>query len=176
MISVVLINPKYDYNVGGALRACSCWGASTLRWTGDRVRFDRNDKARIPREERMKGYTDVDFARTQRPLDGLDGTPVVVELREHAECLTLFEHPEDAIYIFGPEDGSVPKGYLHLAHRFVFIPTHHCLNLSAAVNVVLGHRRFSRQLAGVEEITTVAEMLREHRGFCEPDFVGWECR
>lgn len=173
MSAVVLINPKHEHNVAAALRACSCWDVPTLRWSGTRVNFDelkrprerRTRKARFPREERMKGYRDVDWARTQRPLDGLAGTPVVVEVRTNSECLTVFEHPEDAVYIFGPEDGHVPTPYLKLAHRFVFIPTHHCLNLAAAVNVVLGHRRFSRQLAGKEDITTLAEILKEDRGW-----------
>lgn len=178
MSAIVLINPKYEHNVGAVLRACSCWGVPTLRWSGDRVNFD-DRRGRIPREERMKGYRDVDWARTQKPLEGLAGTPVVVEVRENAECLTTFEHPEDAVYVFGPEDGSVPRPYLALGHRFLFIPTHHCLNLSAAVNVVLAHRRFSRQLAGLEEITTLSDVLHEERGWhVAPtlDDVGWEGR
>jgi tRNA(Leu) C34 or U34 (ribose-2'-O)-methylase TrmL len=183
MSAVILINPKYDHNVGAALRACSCWGVPTLRWTGHRVVFDgRRD--RIPREERMKGYRDVDWGRTDRPLDGLAApgrpapVPVIVEVRQNSECLTTFEHPEEAVYIFGPEDGSVPRPYLVLGHRFVFIPTHHCLNLSAAVNVVLAHRRFSRQLAGLEEVATLADVLHEPRGGCAPtlDAIGWDGR
>lgn len=112
----------------------------------------------------MKGYRDVTWARTQRPFDTLRGTPVAIEVRENSECLTTFEHPEDAIYVFGPEDGSIPRSYLGHCHRFVAIPTHHCLNLSAAVNVVLAHRRFSRQLAGLEPTVPLAEMLHETRG------------
>jgi hypothetical protein len=46
----------------------------------------------------------------------------------------------------------------------VVIPTHHCLNLAAAVNVVLYDRRLKRQLNGLEPMATVREMLREHRG------------
>jgi hypothetical protein len=42
--------------------------------------------------------------------------------------------------------------------------------------VILINPKYDYNVAGIEEITTVAEMLREHRGFCEPDLVGWECR
>src|SRR5262249_34036115 len=75
-------------------------------------------------------------------------TPVAVELLPTAQPLTSFEHPEDALYVFGPEDGGLPKAVRLLCHRFVFIPTHHCLNLAAAVNVVLYDRRLKRHLAG----------------------------
>jgi hypothetical protein len=33
-------------------------------------------------------------------------TPVAVELRPDAESLVTFEHPEEALYVFGPEDGG----------------------------------------------------------------------
>jgi tRNA(Leu) C34 or U34 (ribose-2'-O)-methylase TrmL len=75
-----------------------------------------------------------------------------------------FEHPENALYVFGPEDGSLPKTVRLLCHRFVVIPTHHCLNLAAAVNVVLYDRRLKRHLVGVEPLGSMREMLREHRG------------
>jgi tRNA(Leu) C34 or U34 (ribose-2'-O)-methylase TrmL len=56
----------------------------------------------------------------------------------------LFEHPADATYVFGPEDGNVPKGALSVCHRFVSIPSHHCLNLAAAVYTVLYDRVVKR--------------------------------
>lgn len=68
--------------------------------------------------------------------------PVCVERRPEAESLTTFVHPEHAIYVFGPEDGNVPKGWRHFCHRFVNIPTLNDgpLNLAASVNVVLYDR------------------------------------
>jgi hypothetical protein len=59
--AVALINPKYPHNVGAALRACSCWGVGQLWWTGDRVALDVPKGERLPREERMKGYRDVEM-------------------------------------------------------------------------------------------------------------------
>ncbi len=87
----------------------------------------------------------------------LGGMPVCVEVREHAEPLPDFEHPEDAVYVFGPEDGHVPKAVRHLCHRFVVVPVAHCLNLAAAVNVVLYDRRVKRQRLGLEPPTALAE-------------------
>jgi hypothetical protein len=72
------------------------------------------------------------------------------------------KHPEDALYVFGPEYGGLPKPVRLLRHRFVVIPTHHCLNL-AAVNVALYDRRLKRTLAGLEPLGPVRDLLHEHR-------------
>lgn len=115
----------------------------------------------------MKGYRHVCMTIDDHLFDRFPRglvTPVAVELRPEAESLVTFEHPEDALYVFGPEDGSLPKPIRRLCHRFVVIPTHHCLNLAAAVNVVLYDRRFKRQMAGLEPLGPIREMLHEHRG------------
>jgi tRNA(Leu) C34 or U34 (ribose-2'-O)-methylase TrmL len=164
--AVALINPKYPHNVGAALRACSCWGVGQLWWTGDRVTLDVPKGERLPREERMKGYRDVEVTIADNLFDRFRSgvTPVAIELLPTAEPLVSFEHPEDGLYVFGPEDGGLPKAVRLHCHRFVFIPTHHCLNLAAAVNVVLYDRRLKRHLAGLEPVGPLGEMLHEHRG------------
>ena len=173
---VVLIDPKFPHNVGGTIRACSCFGLQSLVWTGSRV--DVSKYSRLPREERMKGYKSVSFLNAQRPLDLFQNyTSVCVEVYEQSEPLTTFEHPENAVYVFGPEDGRVPQMMRRLCHRFVHIPAHFCLNLSAAVNVVLAHRLMSRQLTGKQPLLPLREMLHEVRGaFFSPamDAVGWD--
>jgi len=173
---VVLIDPKFSHNVGATIRACSCFGIESLVWTGSRIELSKYE--RLPREERMKGYKSVQFSSHQRPFDLFaDFTPVCVEVHEQSEPLTTFEHPEDGVYIFGPEDGSVPQVIRRLCHRFVHIPAHHCLNLSAAVNVVLAHRLMSRQVVGMEPILPLREMLHEARGEVQTpvmEAVGWD--
>jgi len=164
--AVVLINPKSPHNVGKALRAASIFGAQSLVWTGTRVDLSQYD--RLPREERMKGYASVEFCVNDRPFDLFpDATPVCVELLESAECLTTFSHPTNPVYVFGPEDGSVPAVIRRHCHKFVYIPAYHCLNLSAAVDVVLYDRMAKRQLSGEEPMLPMSEMLREDRGVSE---------
>lgn len=157
MSNVILINPKYSHNVGGALRACHLFGVEGLYWTGDRVQAPTEGLPkrgrRLPREERMKEYRNVDFRRIesweQEVTERLAGlpqsvgfTPVAIERRENAESLPEFVHPLDALYVFGPEDGTLGRGTLSWCHRFVTIPTlpDGPLNLAAAVNVVLYDR------------------------------------
>jgi tRNA(Leu) C34 or U34 (ribose-2'-O)-methylase TrmL len=179
--AVLLVNPKYERNVAGALRACSCYDVKQLWWTGSRVTFDPATGQRLPREERMKGYKEVECHRHERPFDFFaqtPHTPVCIELCKGAEPLTYFDHPDDAVYVFGPEDGSVTNGFKRLCHRFVYLPSNHCLNLAVAIGAVLTHRRISRQLAGKDAVLPLDEMLKEHRGQRQPtpvlDAMGWD--
>jgi tRNA(Leu) C34 or U34 (ribose-2'-O)-methylase TrmL len=147
---VLLISPKFPHNVGGALRAAACLDADALYWTGKRVpapeRWPKG--ARLPREERIRAYQrvhvehvkDSSKAFEQATLFGGFLTPIAVELRASAEDLRGFEHPENALYVFGPEDSSLGRAELVECHRFVRIPSDGCLNLAAAVNVVLYDR------------------------------------
>jgi tRNA(Leu) C34 or U34 (ribose-2'-O)-methylase TrmL len=174
---VILVNPKYVHNLAAAIRAASCFGVSRLVHTGTRVDLEKLD--RLPREERMKGYKDVlrTHDRMNKPFElfTTNVIPVCVELVENSEPLTTFIHPENAVYVFGPEDGSVPQVLRRFCHRFVHIQAAHCLNLAAAMNVVLHDRKAKRQIAGIEPILPTGEMLNEHRGPMDLDNIpGWD--
>src|SRR5215470_1413237 len=125
--AIVLIDPKYAHNVGMVVRLASCYGLQQVWFTGERVSMDISIKKRLPREERMKGYADVEIINYDYPFEQFaDAIPVAVEVRDRSEPLHSFEHPENALYIFGPEDGSIQKSLLSHCHRFVVIPTRHC--------------------------------------------------
>lgn len=141
--AIVLIDPKFAHNVGAVARAASSFlGVSTVIYTGGRVRLEMQQSKRLPREERMRGYADVTLVNHDYPFDLLvkDAVPVGVEILPGTASLAWFEHPEKAVYVFGPEDGGLPKAVRHNCHYFVQIPGYHCLNLAAAVNVVLYDR------------------------------------
>ena len=154
MIAIVLNNPKSAVNVGGVIRAASVLGAERVYWTGTRVEDKRyladhagtslaKKKWRLPREERMKAYN-IDWGVEEGALDRLvhEGfKPVCIELVDGAQLLPFYDHPEgDTVYVFGPEDGDVPKGVRHFCHDFVQVPSKHCMNLAATANVVLYDR------------------------------------
>ena len=177
--AIALIKPKFAHNLGVVVRAASCFDVSQIWFTGNRIAKDLETKSRIPREERMKGYKDVSMIQCDYFWDRfkkIKCTPVAIEITDSSELLTDFEHPEDALYVFGPEDGSIDSMNLRFCHRFVSIPSNHCLNLSAAVSIVLADRKMKRQRAGLEERKAAFEMLKEDRGLAQtenkkPEFV-----
>jgi tRNA(Leu) C34 or U34 (ribose-2'-O)-methylase TrmL len=139
----VLNSPKYAHNVGAVVRAASCYGIRQVYFTGNRIQKELDERKRLPREERMRGYLDVELINTDYPLDCFKGAvPVAIELLPGSVSLHDFEHPENAVYVFGPEDGNLNPGFRAKCHHFVHIPSYHCLNLSAAVYTVLYDRSY----------------------------------
>ena len=156
--SILLVNPKYSANVGAAVRAASCFGAKQVWWTGNRVSLESGE--RLPREERLKGYKDVELRQFEYPFEHYKGgTPVAIELLPNTENLFDFEHPENPVYVFGPEDGSIDQVSKRFCHRFVTIPTRHCTNLAAAVYLILYDRAYKHYLKTGEK-----PELNENRG------------
>lgn len=169
-VAIALWNTKYPHNVGAAVRAASCYGVDQVWFSGDRVMLEVEKQGRLPREERMRGYKEVETYHGDYFFDAFEGTgvvPVAIELVPGAENLIEFEHPEKALYVFGPEDGSIPAVARRHCHRFVQIPTFHCTNLAAAVYTVLYDRHLKRVWSGLE----TPNSLREDRMFDEPDYM-----
>lgn len=173
--AIVLINPKFPNNVGMVLRLASSFGVPQVWFTGTRVRVNLEGGDRLPREERMKGYGDVTLVNYDKPFDRFDGVEVIgVEVMPSAEPLYNFDHDRNAVYVFGPEDGSLDKATRRHCHRFVVIPSRHCLNLATAVATVFYDRAAKRHAAGLDPVFTPGEF--EGRGFNIglDDGLGWQ--
>ena len=68
--------------------------------------------------------------------------PIAVDLVDGAVPLEEFKHPQRGFYVFGAEDATLGRRVLDRCAQTVVIPTEagRCLNLAAAVNVVLYDR------------------------------------
>ncbi len=119
------------------MRAAGCFSVDSVFYSGQRY----------ARAAAFK--TDTHSATRRIPLEGVEDllatiAPVTklvcVELVEGAVPLPEFVHPDDAFYLFGPEDGTLSQGVIDSADAVVFIPSVGCLNLAASVNVVLYDR------------------------------------
>ena len=169
--ALAMCDPKFPHNVGAAIRAASCFGVRQVWVTGRRCADQVWGAQRIPREERMKGYRDVDIVLEDAPLRHLpsDVVPVAVELLRGAENLLGFEHPDKALYVFGPEDGSIPRPIHQHCHRRVFIPVRHCVNLSSAVYLLLYDRMIKAHAAGEHPMLPLEQVIEEQRGWPNDD-------
>lgn len=144
-VSIGLINPKSPTNVGAVMRAAGCYGVGAVFYTG----------GRYVRAARFS--TDTQNASRKIPLTSvahlLDAVPentriVCVELVVGATPLPAYRHPDKAFYIFGPEDGTIDQETLDRADAVVYVPTVGCMNLAAAVNVVL-YDRLAKSAPGI---------------------------
>ncbi|MFT6288444.1 MAG: tRNA(Leu) C34 or U34 (ribose-2'-O)-methylase TrmL [Alcanivorax sp.] len=136
-VSIGLINPKSPVNVGLIMRASGCFQVDSVFYTGER--YDRA----------APFNTDTQNASLSIPLTWVPSLPhevaddtqvVCVELVEGAIPLPAYQHPGKALYIFGPEDGTINQKIIDRADSVVFMPTIGSLNLAAAVNVLLYDR------------------------------------
>jgi len=140
-VNIGLINPKSPDNVGSVMRAAGNYQVEDIFYTG----------TRYPRALSYQGRS-VDMSRkvsvgvTVSGVDDLinsvdkDTEIICVELVVNAIPLPAFKHPDNAFYIFGPEDGSISQDIIDKADSVVYVPTIGCMNLAASVNVLLYDR------------------------------------
>jgi len=134
--AIGLVSPRKPENVGGVLRAAHCYGVSQVNISGA-----------LPRSLSHPSNTPMAHRHTPTFIvtDVLEHIPqmttiVAVDLVDGAISLTDFCHPERAIYVFGPENGTLGEDTISRADVSVFIPTRSCMNLASSVNVLLYDR------------------------------------
>jgi tRNA(Leu) C34 or U34 (ribose-2'-O)-methylase TrmL len=147
-VTIALTNPKTPTNVGAVIRAAGCYQADQIIYNGNRY-------AKAAEYHKHTLQTDTFNMRDKIPLlqvesfislkNSLESIPssakiICVDLVEGATPLPHFVHPEQAVYIFGPEDSSVKQDVIDIADDVVYVPTVGCMNLAATVNVLLYDR------------------------------------
>jgi len=136
-VIIGLIDPKSPSNVGAVMRAAGCYSADAVYYTGQRyakaARFNTDTKQMTDKIPLQNVDDFIALKTAKRKL-------ICVDLVEGAIPLPQFEHPEQAIYVFGPEDGSVNQTLVDAADSVVYMPTKGCMNLAASVNVLLYDR------------------------------------
>ncbi|MEP1446966.1 MAG: RNA methyltransferase [Paraglaciecola sp.] len=135
---LAIINPKSPQNMGSILRAAGCYQAQSIRYTGERyarAKAFQTDTKNVQSVIEVKHVDEIINDDTDVTLQ-----KVAVELVEGATPLPNFVHPNNALYIFGPEDGSIEQNVVDKCDHIVYIPTLGCMNLAATVNVLLYDR------------------------------------
>lgn len=153
---LAIINPKSPQNMGSILRAAGCYQAQSIRYTGQRyarAKAFQTDTKNVHLNIKVSHVDEVINAITDENL-----SKVAVELVEGATPLPNFVHPEDALYIFGPEDGSIEQEVVDQCDHVVYVPTVGCMNLAATVNVLLYDR-----LAKTTQMPENDEVIKKSR-------------
>jgi tRNA(Leu) C34 or U34 (ribose-2'-O)-methylase TrmL len=150
-VTIGICDPKSPSNIGAVMRAAGCYGVDEVLYTGERfdraVKFQTDTKKAIQRIPLHSVESFIDYKRN-------DVKMVCVELAEGAQSLPDFIHPAQALYIFGPEDGSIEQSLIDQADAVVYIPTNTCMNLAATVNVVL-YDRMAKMHKNIDHIAQI---------------------
>jgi len=169
-VTIGLTNPKSPSNVGAVMRAAGCYCVDQVLYTGQRY-------ANAAKYNSTKHNTDTKNARDKIPLTAADDFEkleqlraflpnntklICVDLVEGATPLPHFQHPEQALYIFGPEDGTISQAVIDSADEVVYVPTVGCMNLAASVNVLL-YDRLAKSLTLADKIQSDNVLIRKSR-------------
>ena len=138
-----LHHPRKKVNVGHCLRFAHAYGAAFVAVAKhpDEVLDCTKIATDTPRAWRHKPVFRVANLLDIVPI----GTAIIgVEITDDAEPIETFTHPERAVYLFGPESGSLPRNVLDACDHVIVLPTRGSLNLAMALGTVLFHRALTR--------------------------------
>ena len=174
-ISIGLTNPKSPSNVGAVMRAAGCYCVDQVLYTGQRYANAAKHHSSIHSHSKLN--TDTKNARDKIPLKPVDNfenleslraflpntTKIIcVDLVEGATPLPHFQHPDQALYVFGPEDGTISQAVVNIADDVVYVPTVGCMNLAASVNVLL-YDRLAKSLINNDKSQSDNALIRKSR-------------
>ena len=132
---ILLDRPKNSFNIGAVLRTVGAFGGNFV--VASEKRFhDKGDWKTLDTEAahlRMPCFLGVGDLL---PFIPEKHVPVAIELSDDATSLYDFEHPDQGVYFFGPEDGSLDAKYLSVCKHKIYIPTKYSLNLAQTANLV----------------------------------------
>jgi len=130
-------SPKREFNTGTLYRSAYCLGAHYIFTIGRRYHHTLGDTTKSWRNIPAFSFTDAQDFLSHRPFSG---QLIAVERTPDAVPLESFRHPERAIYVLGPEDGSISTEIMEACQAVVSIQTKQCLNVAMAGVAVLYDR------------------------------------
>ena len=136
-LGIACINTCKSNNYGGLVRAAHNFDVDLLMFINRRFKQQASNTTKGERHIPLIEYIDSDDFIKHIPIGA---RLVSIEITDNSADLSGFVHPKQCIYVFGPEDGSIPQRILDVSAAIVQIPSHHCLNLACAVSVVLWDR------------------------------------
>ncbi len=127
-----------EINLGSLLRSAHAFGASFVFTVNSRQNHYKSSSPNTSKSDKH-----VPLYHWQKPLDIVIPQRcklVGIEITEESSLLPNFHHPLQAMYILGPEKGSLSQEMVDMCDYVVKIPTKFCLNLQIAGAIVMYDR------------------------------------
>ncbi len=135
--SIGSIHSKTEHNIGTLMRSAYNFGAAQIFTIGRRYKPQNSDTTQSWRHIPLYNYLNFDEFYNHIPYNC---QLIAVELDTDAKPIKYFSHPERAIYLLGPEDGSIPRKILERCHCIIQLPGKFCMNVAAAGSCVMFDR------------------------------------
>jgi tRNA(Leu) C34 or U34 (ribose-2'-O)-methylase TrmL len=130
-------HPKTESNIGTLWRSAYNFGANHIFTIGRRYKNQTSDTVKAWKQIPLFEYADWENFISNIPYYA---SLVAIEQAEGAGNLKVANHPKQAIYVLGAEDGGIPIKLMH-DHQKVFIDTPLCLNVAVAGSIVMYDRQ-----------------------------------
>jgi len=129
---VAFFEPKFEENIGTAIRSAHCFGADFIALIGKRFTKTPANTMATERHIPIYEYKDLKDFMSHLPV----GCEVVV-VECDGEDIKDFKHPQRAVYLIGGEDRNVPS----VKAQRVRFPTSHCVNMAMAATLISYDRK-----------------------------------
>jgi tRNA(Leu) C34 or U34 (ribose-2'-O)-methylase TrmL len=127
---------KYPRGYFGIV-AANIFGAAFIGTIGRRYKKQSSDTMKTPLHVPLFHFDDTEDFYSHLPTGC---RLVAIERNNAARPLASFVHPHQAVYLLGPEDGSLPQRMIEKAMATLIIPGQFCLNVAVAGSIVLYDR------------------------------------
>jgi len=150
-------NLKHDVNLGTLWRSAHALGAAFIFTVGRRYERQASDTSVAYRHLPLFHFVNLDDLRQHVPHDCI---PVAVEILPYATPLHRYAHPERALYLLGPEDGTLSRAAQMWCRDTVAIQSARCLNVAAAGTIVLYDRlsKHGADLTSIDGLVSLEEL------------------
>ena len=140
-VGIGIYNVKRTHNFGALIRAARVFGADFAFSVGTR---NPQEQSSVRAELTLPLFHFDTLAAFVASIP-VNARLVCVELTAGAFDIRTYEHPPRAVYLLGPEDGTLPESILR-KHDKVILPGAYPMNVAMAATVVLYDRALKGQV------------------------------
>jgi tRNA(Leu) C34 or U34 (ribose-2'-O)-methylase TrmL len=136
--------PKFDENIGTLWRHAYLYNASFVFTIGARYKKQPTETSKSTRHIPLYYYETFKHFRDSIPINA---ELLAIELADNSQCLSTFEHPDNAVYLLGSEGFGIPVEILPECESVIqiYAPKPQSMNVSTAGTIIMYDRAIKQR-------------------------------